>query len=384
MGNRAFHENKKHLAFGMMRLPMKDDKIDHEQVCKMVDLFLEKGFNYFDTAHGYHNGLSEIAVKECLSSRHDRSEYVLTDKLTDEYFKCEEDIRPLIDSQLEACGVEYFDFLLMHAQNAKNFEFFKQCRAYETAFDLKAEGKVRHVGLSFHDKAVVLDKILTEYPEVEIVQIQFNYLDYESVSVESRKVYEVCRKHGKPVLVMEPVRGGNLVNLPDDAQKVFDDLRAETGSDCSNAGYALRFAAGFDGMEMVLSGMSNMEQMEDNLKTFSCCDGDFAPLNEREIEAVNKVAEVFASRGAIPCTQCRYCIEENHCPMEIKIPALFSSYNSMVLFGKNNPWETYDAIINKGSGKASDCIECGMCEAVCPQHLEIRELLKKIAEQFEA
>ena len=384
MGNRAFKENKKHLAFGMMRLPMADGKIDNEQVCKMVDLFIERGFNYFDTAHGYHDGLSEIAVRECLTSRHDRSKYVLTDKLTDEYFKCEEDIRPLIDSQLEACGVEYFDFLLMHAQNAKNFEFFKQCRAYETAFDLKAEGKVRHVGLSFHDKAEVLDRILTEYPDVEIVQIQFNYLDYESVSVESRKVYEVCRKHGKPVLVMEPVRGGNLVNLPDEAQKIFDDLRAETGSDCSNAGYALRFAAGFDGMEMVLSGMSNMEQMEDNLKTFSCCDGDFAPLSDREREAVDKVAEVFGSLGAIPCTQCRYCVEENHCPMEIKIPNLFSCYNSEILFGRNNPWSTYEAIIESGSGKPADCIECGMCEGVCPQHLEIRELLKKVAEKFEA
>ena len=384
MGNRAFSENKKHLAFGMMRLPMIDGKIDNEQVCKMVDRFLERGFNYFDTAHGYHDGLSEIAVRECLTSRHDRSEYVLTDKLTDEYFKAEEDIRPLIDSQLEACGVEYFDFLLMHAQNASNFEFFKQCRAYETAFDLKAEGKVHHVGFSFHDKADVLDRILTEYPDVEIVQIQFNYLDYESVAVESRKVYEVCRKHGKPVLVMEPVRGGNLVKLPDAAQKVFDELRAETGSDCSNAGYALRFAAGFDGIEMVLSGMSNMEQMEDNLNIFSCNDGDFAPLSDREREAVDKVADVFGSLGAIPCTQCRYCIEENHCPMEIRIPKLFRAYSSMVLFGKVDPWEAYDRVIGEGSGKPGDCIECGMCEEVCPQHLEIRDLLKKVAEMFEA
>ena len=158
MNNRAFSEIKKHLAFGMMRLPMKDGKIDNEQVCRMVDRFIDSGFNYFDTAHGYHDGLSEVAVRECLTSRHDRSEYILTDKLTDMYFKCEEDIRPLIDSQLEACGVEYFDFLLMHSQNANNFGFFKECRAYETAFDLKAEGKVRHVGISFHDKAEVLDR----------------------------------------------------------------------------------------------------------------------------------------------------------------------------------------------------------------------------------
>lgn len=383
MNNRAFGEIKKHLGLGMMRLPMTDGKIDNEQVCRMVDLFIESGFNYFDTAHGYHDGLSEIAVRECLTSRHDRSEYLLTDKLTDEYFKSEEDIRPLIDLQLETCGVDYFDFLLMHAQNAQNFRFFKQCRAYETAFELKSEGKVRHVGISFHDKAEVLDRILTEYPEIEAVQIQFNYLDYESVSVESRKVYEVCRRHGKPVLIMEPVRGGNLVRLPEDAQKIFDSLRTETGSDCSNAGYALRFAAGFDGVEMVLSGMSNMEQLQDNIRTFSCNDGDFAPLSDEESAAVDKVADVFGSLGAIPCTKCRYCIEENHCPMEIKIPSFFSCYNSKVLFDMNNPWETYESIIGHGSGKPGDCIECGMCEAVCPQHLEIRELLKTVAGKFE-
>ena len=182
---------------------------------------------------------------------------------------------------------------------------------------------------------------------------------------------------------MEPVRGGNLVNLPEEAGRVLDGLRAETGSDCSNAGYALRFAAGFDGIEMVLSGMSSMEQMEDNIRTFSCNDGDFEPLTDAERGAVDRVADIFASMGAIPCTRCRYCIEENHCPMEIKIPSLFASYNGKVLFDRNNPWETYDFIVENGSGKASDCIECGMCEAVCPQHLEIRELLKKVAEKFE-
>ena len=383
MNNRKFKEIRKHLAFGMMRLPMKDDRIDNEQVCGMVDRFIDSGFNYFDTAHGYHDGMSEVAVKECLTSRHDRSEYILTDKLTGDYFKTEEDIRPLIDLQLETCGVEYFDFLLMHSQSAKNFDHYKKCRAYETAFELKKEGKVRHVGISFHDRAEVLDRILTEYPEVEVVQIQFNYLDYESVSVESRKAYEVCRKHGKPVLVMEPIRGGNLVNLPDKAQKIFDNLRQETGSDCSNAGYALRFAAGFDGIEMVLSGMSTIEQMKDNIRTFTCNDGDFAPLSDREHEAVMKVAEVFDSMGAIPCTGCRYCIEENHCPMEIRIPSFFSNYNSRVFFDKDIPWLTLENLVEKGSGKPSDCIECGMCEAVCPQHLEIRELLKTVAAKLE-
>ena len=382
--SRAFEEIRGHLGFGMMRLPMKDDTIDNETVCAMVDRFIDKGFNYFDTAHGYHDGKSEIAVRECLTSRHKRNEYLLTDKLTDEYFKSEEDIRPLIQLQLDTCGVEYFDFLLMHNQNSKNYDFFKKCHAYETAFELKKEGKVHHVGISFHDKAEMLDRILTEYPQIEVVQIQFNYLDYESLEVESRKVYEVCRKHEKPVLIMEPVRGGNLVKLPEEAQKVFDDLRSETGSDCSNAGYALRFAAGFEGVEVVLSGMSNMEQMEDNLNIFSAGgDRGFIPFNDLEYTAVEKVAGIFNAKGVIPCTQCRYCIEENHCPMEIRIPALFSSYNRKIMFDEVLPWMTYEILTSEGHGKASDCIECGMCESVCPQHLEIRDLLKKVADRFE-
>ena len=380
---RAFEEIKGHLGFGMMRLPVKDGSIDNDRVSAMADRFIERGFNYFDTAHGYHDGKSEIAVRECLTSRHDRSEYLLTDKLTDEYFKSEEDIRPFFSSQLEACGVEYFDFYLMHAQNAKNFEFFKACRAYETAFELKQEGLIRHVGLSFHDKAEVLDRILTEYPGVEVVQIQFNYLDYEDLVVESRKVYEVCRRHGKPVLVMEPVKGGSLVSLPEDAQNVLDNLRTDTGSDCSNAGYALRFAAGFEGMEVILSGMSNMEQMEDNLNVFTAAGGDFAPLSEAEHEALKSVAEIFGGMGAVPCTSCRYCIEENHCPMGILIPSLFSSYNSDLLFGNVLPWMTYEILTSEGHGKASDCIQCGMCEEVCPQHLGIRDLLVKVADRFE-
>ena len=199
---------KKNFGFGCMRLPMIGEEVDIEQTKVMVDKFLEAGFNYFDTAHGYIQGKSELAVRECLAKRYPRESYMLTNKLTGNYFNKEEDIRPLFESQLEACGVEYFDFYLMHAQNATNFEKFKACRAYETAFELKKEGKVKHVGFSFHDSAEVLDKIISTYPEIEAVQIQFNYLDYEDATVESRKCYEVCRKHQKPIIVMEPVKGG--------------------------------------------------------------------------------------------------------------------------------------------------------------------------------
>ncbi len=363
---------KKNFGFGCMRLPMNGDQVDIAETTRMVDEFLAQGFNYFDTAHGYIGGKSELALKECLTSRYPREAYSLTDKLTDSYFKTEADIRPFFASQLEACGVDYFDFYLMHAQNADNFKKFKACRAYETAFALKAEGKIRHVGLSFHDRAEVLDQILTEYPQVEVVQIQFNYLDYDDVAVQSRKCYEVCRKHGKPVLVMEPVKGGSLVNLPEDAKKVLDDLHGG-----SPASYAIRFAAGFPGMMMVLSGMSNLEQMKDNLSYMR----DFKPLSETELAAVNKVQEIFHKMNMIPCTACRYCVEG--CPKQISIPDLFAIMNTKQLHHDWNADYYYEEVHTAPGRRASDCLKCGKCEKICPQHLPIRKLLEDVAKEFD-
>ncbi len=367
-----FPEMKKKLAFGAMRLPMKDGAIDKQQVCDMVDAFIENGFNYFDTAHGYHDGLSETTLKECLTSRHDRSEYTLTDKLTDPYFNSRDEIKPFFEKQLEWCGVEYFDFYLMHAQGRGNYGKFQECQAYEVAQELKKEGKIRHVGISFHDSADFLDKILTDHPEIEVVQIQFNYLDYEDPGVQSRKCYEVCKKHGKPILVMEPVKGGNLVSIPDDAKKVYDEL-----GNMSYASYAIRFVAGFEQVAMVLSGMSSLEQMNDNISYMK----DFQPLSEKEMEAVEKVTRIIKGLDLIPCTNCRYCIEENHCPMNIRIPDLFACLNGKGSFD-GSPADKYAEFTAEG-GKASECIKCGMCEAVCPQHLEIRELLEKVSAAFE-
>ena len=363
---------KKNFGFGCMRLPMNGDQVDIAETTRMVDEFLAQGFNYFDTAHGYIGGKSELALKECLTSRYPREAYILTDKLTDSYFKTEADIRPFFESQLEACGVDYFDFYLMHAQNADNFKKFKACRAYETAFALKAEGRIRHVGLSFHDRAEVLDQILTEYPQIEVVQIQFNYLDYDDIAVQSRKCYEVCRKHGKPVLVMEPVKGGSLVNLPEEAKKVLDDLHGG-----SPASYAIRFAAGFPGMMMVLSGMSNMEQMKDNLSYMR----DFKPLNETELAAVNKVQEIFHKMNMIPCTACRYCVEG--CPKQISIPDLFAIMNIKQLHHDWNADYYYEEVHTAPGRRASDCLKCGKCEKICPQHLPIRKLLEEIAKEFD-
>ena len=363
---------KKNFGFGCMRLPMNGDQVDIAETTRMVDEFLAQGFNYFDTAHGYIGGKSELALKECLTSRYPREAYSLTDKLTDSYFKTETDIRPFFESQLEACGVDYFDFYLMHAQNADNFKKFKACHAYETAFALKAEGRIRHVGLSFHDRAEVLDQILTEYPQIEVVQIQFNYLDYDDIAVQSRKCYEVCRKHGKPVLVMEPVKGGSLVNLPEEAKKVLDDLHGG-----SPASYAIRFAAGFPGMMMVLSGMSDLEQMKDNLSYMR----DFKPLNETELAAVNKVQEIFHKMNMIPCTACRYCVEG--CPKQISIPDLFAIMNIKQLHHDWNADYYYEEVHTAPGRRASDCLKCGKCEKICPQHLPIRKLLEETAKEFD-
>ena len=372
--NPFFSEIHGNFGFGCMRLPMKDGHVNHDEFSRMADAFIEAGFNYFDTAHGYINGQSETAIRDCVAKRHDRNQFLLTDKLTDPFFKKQEDIRPFFESQLEACGVEYFDFYLMHAQDRNNYPKYQRCRAYETAMALKAEGKIRHFGISFHDKAEVLDMILTDHPEVEIVQIQFNYVDYEDASVESRKVYEVCEKHGKPVIVMEPVKGGSLVNLPKDADSI---LRGLNGG--SNASYALRFAASFPNMAMVLSGMSDMAQMEDNLSAMK----DFVPLNETEMDAVRKVCGIFHGLNLISCTGCRYCVDENHCPKNILIPDVFSAMNAQEAFHSWNSGMYYGVATRGGHGKASECIRCGKCEKVCPQHLPIRELLKNVAATFE-
>lgn len=370
--NKYFSEVKKNFGFGCMRLPEKNGKVDFEEFSKMVDTFLENGFNYFDTAHMYVNGKSESSLRECLVKRHPRESFILTDKLSTSYFNKEEQIRPLFESQLKECGVDYFDFYLMHAQSAEIFEKYKKYHAYETALQFKAEGKIKHFGISFHDKANVLDQILTEYPQVEVVQIQFNYVDYEDASVESRKCYEVCQKHNKPVIVMEPVKGGSLVNLPQDAKKILADLNGG-----SPASYAIRFAASFDNIMMVLSGMSNIEQMNDNLSYMK----EFEPLNKTELDAIDKVRDIFRAQHLIPCTACRYCIDG--CPKHILIPDLFACMNAKKQYNDWNSDFYYNDVHTVNNGKASDCIKCGKCEHICPQHLPIRKLLVDVSAQFD-
>lgn len=367
----VFENAKKNFGFGCMRLPMKDGEVDHHAFCEMVDTFLAAGFNYFDTAHGYLGGKSETALKAALTSRHARDSYVLTNKLSTYHFEKEEEIRPLFEQQLAACGVDYFDFYLMHAQDKELFAKYKKCRAYETALEFLAEGKIRHFGISFHDKAEVLEEILTEYPQIEVVQIQFNYLDYEDASVDSRRVYEVCRKAGKSIIVMEPVKGGHLVNLPEDARAVLNELQGG-----SEASYAIRYAASFEGVEMVLSGMGNMEMMRDNISYMRA----FTPLSEKEHEAVRRVCEILRAKDIVQCTACRYCTEL--CPQKIPIPHYFSCLNNKKAF---NDWSAnfYYEIHSAHGALASACIGCGKCEKICPQHLPIRQLLAEVAAEFE-
>ena len=354
--NSWFPEIKKNFGFGCMRLPMIGDKVDIPQTTKMVDAFLARGFNYFDTAHGYIGGQSETALKECLTSRHPRESYILTNKLSGNFFQTSEEIRPLVQTQLDACGVEYFDFFLMHALDLKGHLRYMELGCYDIAQELKAEGKIRHMGISFHDTADVLDKILTDRPDIEIVQIQYNYVDYSDPIIQSKQCYEVCKKHNKPVLVMEPVKGGSLVlNLP---QKALDLMKD------SPASYAIRFAADPENMVMVLSGMSNMEQMEDNLRYME----NYQHLTDEEKDIIDQVRTLYQAQHRIPCTACRYCVDG--CPAGIPIPDLFSAFNE---YRQEKRTDT------DGFAQAADCLECGKCEDICPQHLHIRELLKEVA-----
>lgn len=373
-----FAEIDKIMGFGGNRMPMLENgQVDTETFSQMVDLFLENGFNYFDTARGYLEGRSELALRECLVRRHPRESFLLTHKLSDQHFKRQEDILPLFESHLAACGVDYFDFYLMHAQDARIFRKFKDCRAYETAMVLREKGRIRHLGISFHDQAAVLDQILTEYPQIEVVQIQLNYADYESPSVQSRLCYEVCEKHNKPVFVMEPVKGGTLINLPEAAQKVLDGLSASSPQKPGNASFALRFAAGFPNIATVLSGMTSLEMLRENIQTMK----DFQPLSAAERTAIDKVTGIFHAQNLIPCTACRYCMEV--CPKGIHIPDLFSLMNTRKNFGAANTAYYYNHIHTTEGARAKDCLQCGRCERICPQHLGIRALLGEVSKEFD-
>jgi predicted aldo/keto reductase-like oxidoreductase len=364
-----------------MRLPLLDGNdptsFDKPQICGMVDAFLDAGFTYFDTAYMYHNGKSEEMLREALTARHPRDSFFLADKLPTMFLKQQADVGRIFREQLTRTGAQYFDNYLLHCLDSDNYPRAEQFDCFNFVLEMKQRGLVRHFGFSFHDTPELLDEILTKHPEVEFVQLQINYLDWESEWIQSRKCYETAVKHGKPVVVMEPVKGGTLARVPAEAE----DLFREKEPGMSIPSWAIRFVASLDNVMVVLSGMSSVEQLDDNTSYMK----DFRPLNEEEKEICFKAAEIINSQIAVPCTGCRYCTEG--CPMHICIPDYFSLYNEDMREDLEHKGWTINFSnyhnLNREFGKASDCIECGQCEGVCPQHLPIIDLLKDVKRHFE-
>ena len=363
------------LGFGLMRLPMIGDEIDMEQTKAMVDTFMAKGFTYFDTAYVYINGKSEVAAREAIVKRYPRDSFTLATKLPLwDNIETEADMQRIFDESMERAGVEYFDYYLLHAMDKAKFEKADRIGAWDFLFKMKAQRKIKHCGFSFHDSAEVLDEALTKHPEAEFVQLQLNYIDWENDNVQSRKCYEVAVKHNKPIIVMEPVKGGSLAGMNNEIQGI---MKAQN-PDLSIPSWAVRFCAGLDNILTVLSGMSTKAQLDDNVSYME----HFEPLSDKEHEVLKTVVEKLNAIPTIPCTGCRYCVDD--CPMQIHIPDIFRAVNHQKQFGSegNVDRSGYESATREG-GKASECLHCGSCEAHCPQHIHIIEELEDAAKLFE-
>lgn len=359
------------LGFGLMRLPEKDGEIDLERVKTMVDRYMQAGMNYFDTAYVYHGGKSEVAAREALVKRYPRESFMIATKLPAWEIKKESDIDRIFNEQCERAGVDYFDFYLLHSiEDGSNYDTYVKYDCFNWGLKMKEEGRIKHIGFSYHGSPELLEKIVDAHPEMEFVQIQLNYLDRTNPVVQSQKLYDILHKRNIPMIIMEPVRGGMLSNMAPEIEAKF---KAKRPND-SVASWALRYAASLDGVMTVLSGMSNEEQMEDNIKTFT----NFEPVTDDEMKIIDEVTDAILKIPQIGCTSCRYCTEG--CPMSISIPDVFRTINTLRRYPDD--WRAknfYSGLVSR-SGKAGDCVGCGQCEGVCPQHLPIIDLLKEASQ----
>ena len=356
------------LGFGLMRLPEKDGTIDMDHVCRMVDHYMKMGSHYFDTAYVYHGGKSEVAAREALVKRYPRESFMLATKLPAWEIRKESDVERLFNEQLERAGVDYFDFYLLHSiEDGSNYDTYVKYDCFSWGVKKKEEGKIKHFGFSYHGSPELLEEILDAHPDTEFVQIQLNYLDRTNPVVRSEELYNILNKRNIPIIVMEPVRGGMLANMAPEIEEKFKAVRP----DASVASWALRFVASLPGVMTVLSGMSNEEQVLDNIDTFT----NFEPISDKEFELINEVTAEILAIPQIGCTACKYCTPG--CPMKISIPDVFRTVNTLRRYPDDWRSKNFYRGLTGRSGKASDCVGCGQCERVCPQHLPIIELLKE-------
>lgn len=366
----------KKLGFGLMRLPQTDmddpSAVDMEKAKELVDRFIENGFSYFDSAYVYHGGMSENIFGELVASRYPREVYKIATKMPVFLIKEEDEFEKIFEEQLGRCRVDYFDYYFLHSLDEEVYDTELCKKSFDFIKKKHTEGKIKHLCFSFHDNAQVLDRILSEHEEIEMVLLQINYLDWEDENVQSKLCYDVCRRYGKKIAVMEPLKGGALANIPKEAKKIFEEKDA--GRSC--ASWGIRFAESLEGVEVVLSGMGSMEQLEENMRITD----NVQLFDENDKAAVKKAADIIRASIAVPCTSCRYCADG--CPAGINIPEYFSVYNKQSQFGLMSSYrEKFKSISEKG-GKLSDCIACGQCEAHCPQHLDIIKELKKVESIF--